>query len=309
MNLNQLVYASEINRLGSFSRAAQTLFISQSALSKSIHALELELRQEIFIRTTDGVTITDFGKMFLSEAEKALQHITKIKNMAMLSKNESGAGPLKFSASCGQMLFAGEIFAGLMYRFLDVETDFRFRQRSYSEVYTDVRDGVSDVGVLMTLNTYTEDACRMFERNGLEYHTLGRLNVGVALHKNNPMAQAGVTRLKKGMLSDQLLIMIEEKLDPFSREREEINAAFGNPRTVYVADNDTALNLSGQVPAFFCVAQSNKIYSKLNMSLTLQIYPYQNVNLKYEFGWIKPKKMELTTVEKLFVGEITRLFR
>ena len=46
-----------------------------------------------------------------------------------------------------------------------------------------------------------------------------------------------------------------------------------------------------------------------NMSLTMQIYPYQNVNLKYEFGWIKLKKTELTTVEKLFVGEITRLFR
>ena len=46
MNLNQLIYASEINRLGSFSRAAQTLFISQSALSKSIHSLEVELEQE-----------------------------------------------------------------------------------------------------------------------------------------------------------------------------------------------------------------------------------------------------------------------
>lgn len=70
MNLNQLIYASEINRLGSFSRAAQTLYISQSALSKSIHALELELEQEIFIRTTEGIATTDFGRAFLAEAEK-----------------------------------------------------------------------------------------------------------------------------------------------------------------------------------------------------------------------------------------------
>ena len=88
MNLNQLIYASEINRLGSFSRAAQTLYISQSALSKSIHALELELEQEIFIRTTEGITTTDFGRAFLAEAEKTLQHVDRIKSMAVQAEEK-----------------------------------------------------------------------------------------------------------------------------------------------------------------------------------------------------------------------------
>ena len=111
MNLNQLIYASEINRLGSFSRAAQTLYISQSALSKSIHALELELEQEIFIRTTEGIATTDFGRAFLVEAEKTLQHVDRIKSMAVQAEEKKGQ-PLKFSASCGQMLFASEFLQG-----------------------------------------------------------------------------------------------------------------------------------------------------------------------------------------------------
>ena len=57
------------------------------------------------------------------------------------------------------------------------------------------------------------------------------------------------------------------------------------------------------------VAQSAKIYNKLNLPISMVIYPYQNVNLKYEFGWIKKNQTELTRVERTFISEIMRLFR
>lgn len=308
MNLNQLVYANEINRLGSFSRAAQTLFISQSALSKSIHALEVELGREIFIRTTEGIAVTDFGRAFLMEAEKTLQHVERMKKMA--SHVEEGRGqPLRFGATCGQMMFASEIFARLLAQYMNVETDFQFYQKSYSEVYADVKEGRSSLGILMTLNTYTEEACTLFEENGLEYHALGRLNVGVALARNNPLNELELNRMKKGLLSEQLLLMTKETIYPFTKEAEEIRTAFGNPRVVYVADNDTAVSLCGQLPAYFCVAQCGKIYNKLNVPLSMVIYPCQNIHLKYEFGWLKKKHTELTQVETRFIHEIMKLFR
>lgn len=308
MNLNQLIYASEINRLGSFSRAAQTLYISQSALSKSIHALELELEQEIFIRTTEGIATTDFGRAFLTEAEKTLKHVERIKSMAVQSE-ENPNQPVKFSASCGQMLFASEIFARLLAQNMGSDADFQFYQRTNSEVFSDVREGRCDLGVLMTLHIYTEEACALFAQNDMEYHVLGRLNVGVAVERNNPVNELGVTRLRKGLLTDQLLIMTKETLYPFTREEKEIRAAFGGPRVVYVTDNDTAVSLCGQIPAYFCVAQSHKIYNKLNTPISMVIYPYQNVNLKYEFGWIKREQTELTQVERQFINELMRLFR
>ena len=307
MNLNQLVYANEINRLGSFSRAAQTLFISQSALSKSIHALEVELGREIFIRTTEGIAATDFGRAFLMEAEKTLQHVERMEKMA--SHVEEGRGqPLRFGATCGQMMFASEIFARLLAQYMNVETDFQFYQKSYSEVYADVKEGRSSLGILMTLNTYTEEACTLFEENGLEYHALGRLNVGVALARNNPLNELELNRMKKGLLSEQLLLMTKETIYPFTKEAEEIRTAFGNPRVVYVADNDTAVSLCGQLPAYFCVAQCGKIYNKLNVPLSMVIYPCQNIHLKYEFGWLKKKHTELTQVETRFIHEIMKLF-
>ena len=261
MNLNQLIYASEINRLGSFSRAAQTLFISQSALSKSIHSLEIELEQELFIRTTEGAVPTEFGRAFLEEAEQTLRHVNRMREMASVKKNGVKT-PLRFSASCGQMLFASEVFA-------------------------DVRDGRCDLGVLMTLNTFTDEACALFSENEIEYHALGRLNVGIAVSRNNPLNEMEISRIRKGMLAEQRLLMTKETIYPFTREETEIRNALGNPRVVYVADNDTAVSLCGQIPAYFCVAQSGRIYNRLNIPLSMVIYPCQNIRLKYEFGWIK----------------------
>ena len=41
-----------------FSKARKNLFISQSAVSQTIHALEKELNTQLFIRLNKGVTLT-----------------------------------------------------------------------------------------------------------------------------------------------------------------------------------------------------------------------------------------------------------
>lgn len=63
----------QIARIGSVSRAAQELFISQPALTARLHALEAELGEALFLRTRRGVRLTEAGKAFLPHAERALQ--------------------------------------------------------------------------------------------------------------------------------------------------------------------------------------------------------------------------------------------
>lgn len=308
MNLNQLIYVREINRLGSFSRAAQSLYISQSALSKSVHVLETELKKEIFIRTTEGVTTTEFGKAFLSEGEKALAHIDNIKGMVETPKRDRKHDKVRFRASSGQMFFAGDIFSRLLCRNAENELEFQFYQRSNSQVYTDIRDGRTNVGVISTLTSYTKEAGALFEENGLEYHSLGRLEIGVAIGRNNPVYQTEAVKLTKDMMENQIHIFVEEECYPFTREAKELQKVFGCSKTAYVSDNETAVSVCEQMAAFFCVAQSSSIYSKLHRPVSMLIYPCRNVNLKYEFGWIKKNETELTAPERSFVNELSTLF-
>ena len=55
-----------------FQSAADMLYISQSTLSKHVAALEKELGQKLFHRTTRQVELTDFGREFLPYAEKII---------------------------------------------------------------------------------------------------------------------------------------------------------------------------------------------------------------------------------------------
>ena len=62
MTLQQLIYVSMVERCGSFSKAAQKLYVSQPSVSNLVHGLEEELHITIFQRTPSGVVITNEGR-------------------------------------------------------------------------------------------------------------------------------------------------------------------------------------------------------------------------------------------------------
>ncbi len=61
----------------SFSEASKQLFISQSAVSQSIKALEKKLDQTLFIRSTKKVRLTTEGEILLRHIEPAISLIKR----------------------------------------------------------------------------------------------------------------------------------------------------------------------------------------------------------------------------------------
>lgn len=68
MELKQVEYFIKVVETGSFSAAADELYISQSSLSKQIMALENELGFSLFDRSKRKIVITPAGKVLLSHA-------------------------------------------------------------------------------------------------------------------------------------------------------------------------------------------------------------------------------------------------
>ena len=73
MDITHLRYVVTLARLRSFSRAAETLYVSQSSLSQQIAKLEKEIGYPLFQRTTKYVHLTPEGGRFLAQAEKVLE--------------------------------------------------------------------------------------------------------------------------------------------------------------------------------------------------------------------------------------------
>ena len=69
VELRQIKHAVAVARHGSFARAAAELQLSQSAPSRSVQALELQIGTPIFIRSAQGVLTTDVGRLFLERGQ------------------------------------------------------------------------------------------------------------------------------------------------------------------------------------------------------------------------------------------------
>ncbi|MBQ0072881.1 MAG: LysR family transcriptional regulator [Prevotella sp.] len=76
MELRQLKYFVGIAETGRFSEASRQLFISQSAVSQQIKALEEELGTQLFIRQQHSVALTESGRELLPLAKQILKGVT-----------------------------------------------------------------------------------------------------------------------------------------------------------------------------------------------------------------------------------------
>lgn len=80
IKLEQYKIFNEAASTLSFSQAAKNLYISQSAVSQTIHALEKELNTQLFIRQNKGVTLTKEGMLLHKNITEALSLITSAEN-------------------------------------------------------------------------------------------------------------------------------------------------------------------------------------------------------------------------------------
>src|SRR5947209_14802879 len=72
MDFDQLHTFLEIVRLKSFSKAAQTCYRTQPAISAQIRQLEQDLKTELFERFGSRISLTTAGKIFTGYAEQIL---------------------------------------------------------------------------------------------------------------------------------------------------------------------------------------------------------------------------------------------
>jgi DNA-binding transcriptional LysR family regulator len=75
MELRHLRTIVAVARHGSFTKAAEELYLAQSAISQQIRRLEQELGVEVFRRTSRSVELTDEGRVILGYAQRVLAEV------------------------------------------------------------------------------------------------------------------------------------------------------------------------------------------------------------------------------------------
>src|SRR5215207_3011005 len=136
-----------------FTKAAELLNLTQSAVSHQIKALETELGAPLFIRAKRGVILTSAGKVALAYASRILDEAEEMKER-VAGREAALLGRVRVAAATQALVY---LFSPLFEEFMEqhegIELLFRTTV-STEQTVTDILNGTADVG-FASLPTYS----------------------------------------------------------------------------------------------------------------------------------------------------------
>jgi DNA-binding transcriptional LysR family regulator len=146
MTLQQLTYFLAAAEHGSFSAAAEALFMAQPSLSEQIRRLEAELGVTLFARGGRGLELTEAGRMFLPHAERTVAAADEAADSVREVRDITG-GTVTFGTFGSAHHY---LLVGLIQDFRRQYPNVRVRAigQNSAEVADAVRDGHVEAGLV-----------------------------------------------------------------------------------------------------------------------------------------------------------------
>lgn len=178
ITLKQLRAFAAIAQEQSFTRAAERLHVTQSALTAAIRMLENELDLRLFDRSTRAVTLTQQGQHFLPVAEKLLRDLSEsLDDLKLLAERQRGAVTVSAAASFINYVLAPAV-ASLARRYPGIRV--RLAEETTQGVIRMVTNGEADFGITTLVQQVP----------GLHAQLLLTDTYGVTCHKAHVLARA-----------------------------------------------------------------------------------------------------------------------
>lgn len=201
MNIQQLQWAMEVYHIGSFTKAARRLYQAQPNISNAIKALEQEAGFPIFVRSNQGVTPTERGRIFLEQAARILE---SHKNMMEIGKQK-------------------------------ISVHFRLGANSYTPLYDAFKDLCKEYSNNCKLS-FSIKAVELPEMIDLLY--LSQCDLGVMGMEEKVVANIRKTCAEKGIVLEWLydlpiVFRIGENHPLYRQERVELNMLLEYPFVDY----------------------------------------------------------------------------
>lgn len=145
MEMSQLRTFRAVAETLNFTRAAERLNLTQSAVSHQIRALEEELGEPLFIRAKRGVKLSQAGKTALAYAERILDDTEALRE-SMAGRERLPSGRVRAAAATQAFV---HLFVPLFEKFMrahpGIELSFRTTV-STEQTVADILNGTADVG-------------------------------------------------------------------------------------------------------------------------------------------------------------------
>ncbi|EKY3089401.1 LysR substrate-binding domain-containing protein [Cronobacter dublinensis] len=237
-DLNDLYAFRALVEYGSFRLAAESICLSQSALSRRIEKLETALGTKLFDRTTRRVALTLYGQSFAERSEQLLANVESVlADINQASKERTGLVTVATvpSAAC---YFMPEIIRSFQARYPRVR--IKLIDSSLGNVIEAVASGQADFGICFDSNLPPH----------LEFVPLVEDVYVAACRRDHPLARKGQITWQDYFQQDYI------GLDKVSGNRTLLDQALGHitPARPCICETRHVTTMLGMVEAGIGIA-------------------------------------------------------
>ena len=187
MNLLHMKYAVTIADTNSINKAAEKLYVGQSALSRAIKELEAGLGVTLFERSAKGMTLTADGEVFVRYARTVLKQVDEIENMF----NEGAAGKKRFSVCVPRASYIADAFV----RFSKLigekgEYELFYKETNSMRAVKNILAEDYKLGIVCYAENYDKYYKEVMEEKGLSYKLVTEFSYVLCMSRDCPLAAA-----------------------------------------------------------------------------------------------------------------------
>lgn len=258
MNTQHLNYAIEIERAGSFTKAAHNLFMAQPNLSKAVKELEEQLGYEIFERTPTGIIPTEKGCDFLVHAKRILEHIEELEALGTSKK----ADKQQFHISIPRGSYIAEGFTEFVSE-LDSGSgmDITIQETNSIQAINNVAYEKFNMGIIRYQSIYEDYFVDFIRSKQLQQELVWEFEYLVVMSKDHPLASASSIQAKD--LFDYIELSHADLVIPYV-DRKSMGPheqAEDLGKHIYVFDRGCQFDLLTRVPnTYMWVSPLPEIY-------------------------------------------------
>lgn len=208
---HQLDTFIQVADAGSFSKAAEAMFISSTAVMKQINLLEGSLGVQLFHRTPRGLTLTNAGKSYYQDAKYMIQYArdAQVREKNAMQDNES---IVRIGTS---LMTPSQFLMELWPQVHEIRPELKFQMVSFDNTPENAREILANLGqnIDIVAGIFDETMLNLRSCAALE---LMRVPICCAVSIYHPLAQK--KKLSISDLSGQRFLMMERNWSKYTDE-------------------------------------------------------------------------------------------
>lgn len=163
MNTTHMRYIVEVGKVKSVTKAAENLYVTQSAVSQAIKSIEKELGVQLFYRSKSGTLTTPYGKNIIIKFLEILEKVKEIEMEVSLYTEEKGR-EIRVASISG--MFASLVKSITKFKSSFPRIDVTLTEKTTKEIIEAIKENHLDAGLIIMSNYYLHEVA------GLDFESL-----------------------------------------------------------------------------------------------------------------------------------------